>query len=186
VRTRHYIRPLFCLLLGALLTFVTRPVAAQDGGMLRGLQPEQVFEIALQLDDGATSYQIADLGGVEGVCDLAQPATARDCQIDLVALAQQFEQLVVVEYLAQMPESVQWHVGGPTTPVVLAADVRQWDAQADQARQWRVACSVLPDQPELAVCAVVNRLDHFNYVLVYSAALERVRVAVQGQDDVRN
>lgn len=185
MQTKHSSQTLLYLLLGSLLLAANLvqpalPAAAQDGSMLRGLQPDWVFEIAVQFDDDGMVYHYADMGGDEGACDMTQPVESRECHYDLTSLARHFEQLVAVEYVPGLPASVQWHVGGPMTPVYLAAEVRQWDAQTNQARQWRIACSVLPDQPDMAVCAVIDRLDHFNYVLVYAAGLEQVRVAFGG------
>ncbi len=150
---------------GNLLAF--HKVGAQSGSdsLFSNMNPEDVFEISLALENGTVLHHYVYMNEESGVCDVAQPEEQRPCHVDLKALATQFENITVVQFVQFLPESIHWS-GPDTTPIVVASEIKAWNAESNQAYRWKVACSVLNDQSALALCARLDRLDHFNYALV--------------------
>jgi len=154
------------------IVVVSSSVVAQQQLALRGIVPSQVFEITVQVDDGRDYHQYV-LMEDGSVCDFSRPLAYRRCNIDLIQIADKLLDISVIEYTPTLPHSVQWNAWdweemktkpGGYTPVILWVDVRQYNPATDEAKQWRMACSIVPDDPELAACAVFNRYDHFNYI----------------------
>jgi hypothetical protein len=48
---------------------------------------------------------------------------------------------------------------GGYTPVVLSAEIKEWDAENEQTHHWWLTCSILPDNDKRAACREVNYVD---------------------------
>lgn len=150
---------------GGHLVFHKASAQSNGGSLFEDLNPEDVFEISLLLENGAEYHHYRYVNDELKICDVAPPEGQRPCQVDLAALTAQFNSIAVDEYIQSLPASVEW--SGPTpTPIMLAVEIKAWNAERDRAYRFKAACSQLPDQPDLAVCVRLDRLDHFNYVLV--------------------
>jgi hypothetical protein len=162
------------MLISVLWVAVVASSAHADAGfLLSRMKPEQVFEMTLLWDNGTSYRQYASVDGSQGTCEIAASGQVERCQIDLIPIAEAFKQIPVVEFVPRLPESVHWGVEADT-PVVLAAIFKEWDAAHQHASQWQLACSVMPDTETLAVCLQVDRVDHFNYVIVQAKPLMRL------------
>jgi hypothetical protein len=169
----------YLLLLAVFVFVLPTPATAQTGALLRGLDPTQVFAVTLQLNDGNDYHEwVAQSSG--GVCDLSRPPAVRSCDMDLAALARDLAAIPVWEYVEHLPSDINWTAWnwhnrkvdpGGYTDVLVVAFVRAWDPATDNARQWRIACSVRPTAPEQAACYRSGRLDHYNYAIVPAAPL---------------
>jgi hypothetical protein len=168
IRTREtYIGMLVSLLWVAI---VVSSAHADAGFLLSRMKPEQVFEMTLLWDNGTSYRQYATVDDNQRICEIAASGDAERCRINLIPIAQAFKQIPVVEFVPRLPESI--HRGAEAdTPVVLAAIFKEWDAADQHASQWQLACSVMPDDETLAVCLQVDRIDHFNYVIVQAEPL---------------
>lgn len=156
-------------------------VSAQGDSVFRYMNPADVFEIAIAFDNGTTAYQFSYVNDDLGACDLNQPAATRECHFDLRALAQRFSQITAIEYVPALPVSIQLNADAPgVSPIVLAAEIKTWNTATAQARRWKLVCSIVPETPELAACTLVDRIDHFNYVIVNTDHLNTVRTALTG------
>jgi hypothetical protein len=163
------------VLLALAAVLAVAPAQADDNRLLRGMEPAQVFEIALQMDSGATTHWFATVSDDLGVCDLSQPAESRACHLDLVSLAARFQALAALDYTQALPPSIRWDSSPSATPIALMAEIKAWDPASDQARRWTLVCSIVPDDPALAGCLVADRIDHFNYAMVNADQLLAIR-----------
>jgi hypothetical protein len=141
---------------------------ADTVSLFRDMQPRQVVEITLQFDDSVDYHEFVYMDGQSGVCDLSRPPQARRCQFDLSALAWEFREIEIVKHVAEVPDSVNWEgwdwdtmalKPGGYTPVALAAEIREWNPDTGRARRWWLACSLLPDMPNLAVCQETDQIE---------------------------
>jgi hypothetical protein len=163
------------IMLTKVLTFLTTlayllislPVSAQATGhsVLHTMKPDYVYELAVQADDGADYHQYGYVNDALGFCDLSRPAAVRECHVNLSAIARMFRRITVVKSEPALPSTVQWDAWdwqtmtlkeGGYTPVILSAEFNEWDAEHEQTRHWWLACSILPDNANLAVCEEVH------------------------------
>jgi hypothetical protein len=166
------------MLISALLFLIVVSSAHADAAfLLGGLRPEQVFEITLLWDNGTSYRQYAYVDDGKSICEIGASGEIGRCQVDLTPIAEAFKQIPVVEFIPRLPDSIHWGAAADT-PVVLAAIFKEWDAAKQRASQWQLACSLLPSDDTLAVCLQVDRIDHFNYVIVQAEPLMRVIAAL--------
>ncbi len=176
LRRRKALRIIANVLLVALVctNFQTR-VQASDNNVFKDIKPNLVFALSLQLDNGADYHQYVYVDDQQGFCDLSRPVNSRECQIDLIRIIHQFKRVAVIRHAAVLPTSVQWNAWdwdtmtlreGGYTPVVMAAEIREWESESDEVHHWWVACSVIPDTPTLAVCREADIVDPTADVIV--------------------
>jgi hypothetical protein len=65
-------------------------VQATGNNLLHALQPELVYELTIQADDGADYHQYAFVSDTLGFCDVSRPADVRECHADPSAIARMF------------------------------------------------------------------------------------------------
>ncbi len=156
------------LLVGELLFGLPSSVQATGNNLLHALKPQFVYELTIQADDGADYHQYAFVSDTLGFCDMSRPAAVRECHVDPSAIARMFRLITVVRSESALPPSIQWDAWdwetmtmkeGGYTPVVLSADIKEWDAENEQTRHWWLTCSILPDNDKLAACREVNYVD---------------------------
>lgn len=125
------------------------------------VKPDYVWDITLEIDDGADYVQFVYLGEELGGCDMSRPANVRECQVDVASLARQFRKARFVDFVDELPPSVNWDAwnwdkmtmdDGGYTPVFLSATIKEWDPEAEQTTVWWVSCSVVPDERRHAIC----------------------------------
>ncbi len=160
------------MLIGVLLVVVSS-AHADASFLLGGMHSEQVFEVTLLWNNGASYRQYAYVDEGQGICEIGASGEVGRCRIDLLPVAEAFKQIAVVEYIPRLPDSIHWGVEGDT-PVVVAAIFKEWDSTSQRASQWQIACSVMPDNETQAVCLQEDRMDHFNYVIVQREPLMRL------------
>lgn len=150
-------------------------VLAADHNVFRDVRPDLVFELVLQFDDGADYRHYAYIDVQQGVCDLSRPVNRRECQIDLIKIIHQFKRVAVINHVTELPSTVQWKSWdwntmtskeGGYTPIILAAEIKEWEPESNRVRHWWLACSVIPDTPTLAVCREVDIVDPTDDALV--------------------
>ena len=157
------------------LLFQALPVSARQQPMALRFNPKDIFYLWAQTETDLnkdTDYR--EFEWRDGVtCDLSRPPDTRRCDLNIVDIAGWFAAIPALEYVSRLPPSVQWDgwdwermqpKPGGYTPVVLMASLKGYDGE--QAGQWFIACSIVPDDPDKAVCEVAYRFGHFNYVLV--------------------
>jgi hypothetical protein len=127
--------------------------------LLGGMHSEQVFEVTLLWNNGASYRQYAYVDEEQGICEIGASGEVGRCQIDLLPVSEAFKQIAVVEYIPRLPDSIHWGVEG-NTPVVVAAIFKEWGSTSQRASQWQIACSVMPDNETQAVCLQEDRMDH--------------------------
>jgi hypothetical protein len=162
------------MLISALLILTTVSSAHADASfLLHRMTPEQVFEITLLWDNGTGYRQYAYVDETQSICEIGASGEIGQCPVDLTPIADAFKHIAVVEFIPRLPDSIHWGAEA-TTPIVLAAIFKEWDAVNQRASQWQLACSVMPDDETLAVCFQADRLDHFNYMIVQAEPLMRL------------
>jgi hypothetical protein len=168
IRTRLIYAGIF---ISALVALVTVSSAQADASFLLGrMRPEQVFEITLLWDNGTHYRQYAYVDDEQAICEIDASGEIGHCPVDLIPIANAFKQIGIVELIPRLPDSIHWGAEADT-PVVLAATFKEWDTANQHASQWQLACSVMPDDETLAVCLQVDRIDHFNYMIIQAEPL---------------
>ena len=162
------------IFVSALVALVTVSSVQADASFLLGrMRPEQVFEITLLWDNGTHYRQYAYVDDEQAICEIDASGEIGHCPIDPLPIAEAFKQIPVVEFIPRLPDAIHWGAEA-NTPVVLAATFKEWDAVNQHASQWQLACSVMPDNETLAVCVQVDRIDHFNYMIIQAEPLMRL------------
>lgn len=139
-----------------------------------GLDPEDVFYVVVQYNNGANYYFYEYDERAQSICDKSRPAGIRECNIDLVAFLEPFIAIPVEEYFSQMPDGINWTYDWENwksgyTEVLVVMEVRAWDQDTDQSRRWWFGASSLSD--EYAFAYIRNRYDHYNYAMIDAAKL---------------
>jgi hypothetical protein len=141
---------------------------AEGGSIFRGMNPEHVFQISILPNQGADYRQFTYVSDKLGACDLSRPPQVRECHVDLFTLARQFRHVDIVKSVPSVPASIRWEAWDwetmsmkpdGYTPIMLAAEIKEWDAENNRGHQWWLACSMLPDNPQLAVCQETDFID---------------------------
>jgi hypothetical protein len=171
IRTR---RAYAGIIISALVVLVTVSSVQADADFLLGrMKPEQVFEITLLWDNGTQYRQYAYVDDQQAICEIDASGEIGRCPIDTLPIADAFKHIPVVEFIPRLPDAIHWGAEADT-PVVLAATFKEWDAVNQRASQWQLACSMMPDDETLAVCLQVDRIDHFNYMIIQADPLMRL------------
>ena len=151
--------------LGYLLVNLPLDAQASNNSILHTMKPEYVYELTVQADDGADYHQYAYVNDALGFCDVSRPAAIRECHVDPSAIARMFRHITVVRSEPALPPTVQWDgwdwqtmtvKEGGYTPVILSAAFSEWDAELEQTHHWWLACSILPDNANLAACEEID------------------------------
>jgi hypothetical protein len=139
-----------------------------------GLDPQDVFYVMVQYNDGADYYLYEYDERAGSVCDKSRPEGTRECNLDLAAFIAPFIAIPVEEYLSQMPTNIVWNFDwdkweGNYTQVLVAMEIRTYDAGTRSSRRWWFGASPLTDEYTFAY--IRNRYDHFNYAVIDAAKL---------------
>jgi len=180
VNNHAVVKMLLGVVAAGLLAVILQPrsVQAQGGSVLSGVSGEQVFEITLALNGNTDYHHFMFIDEYRGFCDLDRQARFQACNVDLAAIAQQLQQISALEYVRDLPPSVHWNTD-EATPILLNAVIKQWNTETDQAQRWTLTCAIVPDSPAQSACFLVDRVDHFNYVMVGTEQLLRVIDSLQ-------
>lgn len=139
------------------------------GPVLR-FNAEDVWSISAQTYNAADRHDLIEEDGV--TCDVSRRPEARPCGIDIAAVAMHMLMLQG-QPTNVWPADVNWQSydwrhdeAQATTDIQLAVEI--WtDAPAGSRMYW-MACSIIPSEPDVSICAGVDRLDHFNYYRIPS------------------
>ena len=96
----------------SVLLVVVSSAHADASFLLGGMHSEQVFEVTLLWNNGASYRQYAYVDEEQGICEIGASGEVGRCQIDLLPVAEAFKQIAVVEYIPRLPDSIHWGVEG--------------------------------------------------------------------------
>jgi hypothetical protein len=165
-----------------LILVLVKPVQAQSS-ILNGINPNDVFELIIQYNDGQDYHHYKFVEGENSICDVSRPENIRTCNINLSGYISLWAKIPIYQYIENMPDSINWNAWnwdtfssdlGGYTPVVVAMEIRAYDPETDRAKRYWFSASFDPANPYQAAGLVSNRIDHFNYILVDAVLLQQM------------
>lgn len=134
-----------------------------------GLNPNDVFYLVVQYNDGEDYlfYQYDEQAG--SICDESRPEGVRECNVDLAAFLEPFIAIPVDEYVQDIPAGINWEFDWDRweshySTVLIVMEIRAWDRTTDTSHRWWFGASPINDEYSFAY--IRNLYNHFNYAII--------------------